>query len=560
MKNILTSCCLLITLSSCSYGQNYKDPAAHKINMTIAAIENLYVDTVNTNKLAENAIRTLLQKLDPHSDYLTPEEVKDLNEPLQGNFDGIGIQFNMLTDTLYVVQVIPGGPSEKVGLVAGDRIIYVNDSLIAGVGKKNTDIMSRLRGKKGTTVNIKVMRGRNSNLIPFKIVRDKIPIYSLDASYMIDGKTGYIKLNRFAATTYDEFKTALRELQTKGLKNLILDLQDNGGGYMNTAIEIANEFLKRGNLIVYTEGVHQQRDNAYATMRGSFEDGKAIVLINESSASASEIVSGALQDWDRAVIVGRRSFGKGLVQRPIPLPDGSMLKLTTARYYTPAGRSIQKPYENGNRDSYSMEVINRYNRGEMINTDSIHFPDSLKYYTKENQRIVYGGGGIMPDYFVPIDTTRYTDMHRSLVASGVVNKFVMNYIDQSRKQLQSKYKTFDSFNEHFSVTEPMLNDLLELFQKEDFEMIDRNNFERMPEEVSVDEKKKGRTSAKLTVEDRKQFEKSKSLIQLQIKALIARDMWNTSEYFQVFNIENDALKKGLEIIENTALYNKLLEK
>jgi carboxyl-terminal processing protease len=536
--------------------------------MTIAAIENLYVDTVNANKLAEDAIRALLQKLDPHSDYLTPEEVKDLNEPLQGNFDGVGIQFNMLTDTLYVVQVIPGGPSEKVGLMAGDRIIYVNDSLIAGVGKKNTDIMSRLRGKKGTTVNVKVMRGRNTNLIPFKIVRDKIPIYSLDASYMIDGETGYIKLNRFAATTYEEFKTALHELQTQGVKNLILDLQDNGGGYMNTAIEIANEFLKRGSLIVYTEGVHQAKEPAYATMRGSFENGKVVVLINESSASASEIVSGALQDWDRAVIVGRRSFGKGLVQRPIPLPDGSMLKLTTARYYTPAGRSIQKPYENGNRDSYSMEVINRYNRGEMINADSIHFPDSLKYYTKENKRVVYGGGGIMPDYFVPIDTTRYTDIHRSLVASGVVNKFVMNYIDQYRKQLQSKYKTFDSFNGHFSVTEPMLNDLLALFQKEDFEMIDRNNLEEILEDTETTEepqpanvkKKKGRTSTKLTAEDRKQFEKSKSLIQLQIKALIARDMWNTNEYFQVFNSENDALKKGLEIIENTGLYNKLLEK
>ncbi|MDR1682338.1 MAG: PDZ domain-containing protein, partial [Candidatus Symbiothrix sp.] len=313
MKNIVISLCLLMLLSSCSYGQNYKDPAAHKINMTIAAIENLYIDTVNSNELVEDAIRALLQKLDPHSDYLTPAEVKDLNEPLQGNFDGIGIQFNMLTDTLYVVQVIPGGPSEKVGLVAGDRIIYVNDTLIAGAGMKNTDIMSRLRGKKGTTVQIKVMRSRNANLIPFKIVRDKIPIYSLDAAYMIDSATGYIKLNRFAASTYDEFKSALRDLQAKGLQNLILDLQDNGGGYMNTAIDIANEFLKRGSLIVYTEGVHQQRENAYATMKGSVEEGKVVVLINESSASASEIVSGALQDWDRAVIVGRRSFGKGLV-------------------------------------------------------------------------------------------------------------------------------------------------------------------------------------------------------------------------------------------------------
>ena len=567
MKHILTFFCLLVCLSSCSYGQNYKDPAAQKINMAIAAIENLYVDTVNADKLAEDAIRALLQKLDPHSDYLTPAEVKDLNEPLQGNFDGIGIQFNMLTDTLYIVQVIPGGPSEKVGLAAGDRIIYVNDTLIAGVGMKNTDIMSRLRGKKGTTVQIKVMRGRNANPIPFKIVRDKIPIYSLDASYMIDKATGYIKLNRFAATTYDEFKTALRDLQAKGLKNLILDLQDNGGGYMNTAIDITNEFLKRGSLIVYTEGVHQAKAPAYATMRGSMEDGKLVVLINESSASASEIVSGALQDWDRAVIVGRRSFGKGLVQRPIEMFDGSMLKLTTARYYTPTGRSIQKPYENGNRNSYSMEVIKRYNRGEMISADSIHFPDSLKYYTNVNKRVVYGGGGIMPDYFIPMDTSRYTDVHRSLVASGVVNKFVMNYVDKNRSRLQAQY-SFASYLSQFEADNVMLGDLLEMFKKEDFEMIDRNTTEEELETVESSDaskpvetaKKKRRTSADLTADDRKQFEQSKALIQLQIKALIARDLWNTNEYFQVFNAENDALKKAVEIINNTAEYNKLLGK
>jgi len=569
MKNYIIACFFLLGLSSCSYGQIHNDPAARKINMAITAIENFYVDTVNTDKLVEDAIRTLLQKLDPHSDYLTPEEVKEMNEPLQGNFDGIGIQFNMLTDTLYVIQVIPGGPSEKVGLAAGDRILYVNDTLIAGVKMKNSDIMSRLRGKKGTTVQIKVQRGNNPKLIPFKIVRDKIPIYSLDASYMIDNETGYIKLNRFAATTYDEFKTALDALQAQGLKNLILDLQDNGGGYMNAAIEIANEFLKRSSLIVYTEGVHQSKEPAYATTRGSFEDGQVIVLINESSASASEIVTGALQDWDRAVIVGRRSFGKGLVQRPLPMPDGSMLKLTTARYYTPTGRSIQKPYENGNRDSYSMELIQRYNRGEMISADSTHFPDSLKYYTKINQRVVYGGGGIMPDYFVPIDTTKYTDMHRSLVASGVVNKFVMNYIDQNRKSLQSMYSKFETFNQRFVVTDAMLNSLLDLFKKEDFEMINRNTIEtveddellvEIKEDTPKTDNKNRRTSSKLTSADMKQFQQSKSLIQLQIKSLIARDLWNTKEYFQVFNKENEALQKALEIIGNTNEYNKLLGK
>jgi carboxyl-terminal processing protease len=546
------------------------------VGMAIAAIENMYVDTVNKDKLAEDAIIALLQKLDPHSGYLTPEEVKDMNEPLQGNFDGIGVQFNMLTDTLYIVQVIPGGPSEKVGIMAGDRIIYVNDTLIAGVGMKNTDIMTRLRGPKGTTVNVKIMRGSNPNLIPFKIIRDKIPIYSLDASYMLDKESGYIKLNRFAATTYDEFKTALKELQKSGMKNLVLDLQDNGGGYLNSAIDIANEFLKRGDLIVYTEGVHQKRDDAHATMKGSFEDGKVIVLVNESSASASEIVTGALQDWDRAVIVGRRTFGKGLVQRPIPFPDGSMIKLTTARYYTPTGRSIQKPYENGNLDLYNMEVITRYNRGEMISADSIHFPDSLKYSTLKNHRIVYGGGGIMPDYFVPIDTTRYTDLHRSLLSSGVINKFVMNYVDKNRASLLKQYKDFSLYKSQFNVSNAMLNDMLEMFKKEDFEMIGRVSIEltyedegesiewaiKEPATETTDkeavEKKTKRTSAKLTAEDMKQFEKSKSLIKLQVKALIARDLWNMNEYFQIINDENDALKKAINIIEKSKEYNKLL--
>jgi carboxyl-terminal processing protease len=572
MKNVFLSLFLSVGLVSCSYGQAPNDPAARKVNMALAVIENLYVDTVNKNKLADDAIIALLQKLDPHSGYLTPEEVKDMNEPLKGNFDGIGIQFNMLTDTLYVVQVIPGGPSEKVGILAGDRIIMVNDTLIAGVGMKNTDVMSRLRGQKGTTVQVKVLRGKNSNPITFKIVRDKIPIYSLDASYMVDNTTGYIKLNRFAETTYDEFIKALRELQTQGMENLILDLQDNGGGYLNSAIEIANEFLKRGDLIVYTEGVHQKREDAHATMKGSFENGKLIVLINESSASASEIVSGALQDWDRSVVVGRRSFGKGLVQRPIPFPDGSMIKLTTARYYTPTGRSIQKPYEKGNSDSYNMEVIQRYNRGEMVSADSIHFPDSLKYYTLVNKRTVYGGGGIMPDYFVPLDTTRYTDMHRALVASGVVSKFVMNYIDKNRSGLRNQYKDFATYKSQFYVSDAMLKDLLELFKKEDFEMFDRNSASasieeeyEIPEDLDIkvsiaDSKNKKRTSAKLTAEDLKQFEKSKSLIKMQIKALIARDFWNTSEYYQIINGENDALKKAIEIIENSKEYDKLLGK
>jgi len=569
MKNVFFPLLLSICLVSCSYGQNQGDMASRKVNVALTAIEKLYVDTINKDKLAEDAIIAMLQKLDPHSDYMTPDEVKDLNEPLQGNFEGIGIQFNMLTDTLYIVQVVPGSPSEKVGIMAGDRIIMVNDSLIAGVSMKTTDIMARLRGPKGSIVQVKIKRGSQADLILFKIVRDKIPLYSLDASYMLDKETGYIKLNRFSATTYDEFTTALDTLKEQGLENLILDLQDNGGGYLNAAIDIANEFLKRGELIVYTEGAHQSRDEAYASKNGSFKTGKVVVLVNESTASSSEIVTGALQDWDRAVIVGRRSFGKGLVQRPVTFPDGSMMRLTTARYYTPTGRSIQKPYQNGKLDLYNMDLITRYNRGEMVSADSIHFPDSLKYQTMLNRRIVYGGGGIMPDYFIPLDTTRITDIHRSLIASGVINKYVMSYVENNRSSLQSRYKSFQTFKSGFEITDSMLNDLLELFKKEDFEMISRNTYDDMAEDdaasdasVTVEKKdnKTKRTSATLTAEDMKQMERSKPLIRLQLKALIARDVWNTNEYFQIINTDNEALKKALEIIENTQKYDKLLGK
>ena len=557
MKNFFLSIFLSSFLVSCSYGQGLNDPSIRKVAMALAAIQNMYVDTLNNDKLAEDAIVALLEKLDPHSSYLNPQEVKEMNEPLQGNFDGIGVQFNMLTDTLYIVQVIPGGPSEKVGIMAGDRIIQVNDTVIAGVKMNNSDVMSRLRGTKGTTVNVKIQRGKNPNLLSFNIVRDKIPIYSLDASYMLNDEIGYIKLNRFAATTHGEFKDALFQLQMNGMKHLILDLQDNGGGYLNAAIDISNEFLKRGNLIVYTEGVHQRREDAAASMRGSFEEGRVTVLVNESSASASEIVSGALQDWDRAVIVGRRTFGKGLVQRPIPLFDGSMIRLTTARYYTPTGRSIQKPYEIGNSESYNMEVINRYNNGEMISADSIHFPDSLKFKTLVNQRTVYGGGGIMPDYFVPIDTTRYTDMHRSLNASGVLYKYVMNYIDAKRSSLQNQYKDFPLFISNFNVTEAMLNDMLELLKSEKFEMIDTK---ALFSEEKKDGEKPKRTSEVLTAEDMKQFQQSKSLIKLQIKALVARDIWNMNEYFQIINKDNESLQQAISIIENPDLYYKLLDK
>jgi len=491
---------------------------ARKLSMALYAISNLYVDSTDENKLVEDAINGMLNKLDPHSTYSDPEETKEMTEPLEGNFDGIGIQFNMLTDTLYVIQVIPGGPSEKVGLMAGDRIIMVNDTLIAGVEMKNTDIMKRLRGKKGTEVRIKVKRGKEPQLTEFRITRGKIPVFSLDAAYMVDNETGYIKLNRFAASSGKEFTDALKKLQAKGMKNLIFDLQGNGGGYLNVAINIADEFLKDDQLIVYTEGSRVRREEAKATSRGNFESGKLVILVDEGSASASEIVSGAVQDWDRGLIVGRRTFGKGLVQKPVPLPDGSMIRLTVSRYYTPTGRSIQKHYENGKIDEYNHDLINRYNHGELMSADSIHFPDSMRYTTLISNRTVYGGGGIMPDIFIPIDTTKYTRYHRRLISTGLMNRAAMNHLDNNRESIKKAYTKFDTFKNMFHITEDILAELISTAEKEDI------------------------------VFDEEQYNKSKPLIALQLKALIARDLFEMSEYYQIINDENESYQRALQLI------------
>ncbi|MCD7976823.1 MAG: S41 family peptidase [Tannerellaceae bacterium] len=525
-KNLLFL--LLATFVFQLNAQNNPNQEARKLSLALYAISNLYVDSTDTDKLVEDAISGMLEKLDPHSDYLDPQETKDMTEPLQGNFDGIGIQFNMITDTLYVIQVIAGGPSEKVGLHAGDRIILVNDTLIAGVKMKTNDIMKMLRGKKGTEVRVKVLRAGTPDLIEFKIIRGKIPVYSLDAAYMADKTTGYMKLNRFAASSADEFREALAKLKKQGMKNLILDLQGNGGGYLNIAIDLADEFLEKDRLIVYTEGSKQPREEANSTGRGDFEQGRLVVLVDESSASASEILAGAIQDWDRGVIIGRRTFGKGLVQKPIPLPDGSMIRLTVSRYYTPTGRTIQKPYESGKTDDYRHDLIERYNRGELMSADSIHFPDSMKFNTLVTGRTVYGGGGIMPDVFIPVDTTRYTDYHRKLVAKGVVYRVAMNYVDQHREELAANYPKFIQFNQQFEVTPAMIDELKEIAQEEDIEF------------------------------NEEEYERSKALIKLQIKALVARDIYEMGEYYQVINDDNPAYQKALEIINDRDAYNKEL--
>ena len=492
--------------------------AMRKLNLAQFAITNLYVDETDENKLVESAIIGMLEELDPHSTYSNAEEVKKMNEPLQGNFDGIGIQFNMAEDTLFVIQPVSGGPSEKVGIRAGDRIVMVNDTTIAGVKMSTEDITRRLKGPKGTKVNVKVVRRGVDELLFFTIERDKIPMYSLDASYMMTPKVGYIKINRFGATTHEEFMEALARLKGQGMQDLILDLQGNGGGYLNAAIDIANEFLGGGELIVYTEGRRNPRREFFAKGDGKHQYGKLIVLVDEFSASASEIVAGAVQDWDRGMVVGRRTFGKGLVQRPIDLPDGSMIRLTVARYYTPAGRCIQKPYES--IEKYNADLIERYNRGEMMSADSIHFPDSLKCSTLKKGRTVYGGGGIMPDYFVPVDTTLFTKYHSQLSNKGVLLKVHFQLIDTHRDEWSKKYPDYATFNRKFELSDKMMKQLIAEGEKDGVKF------------------------------DEEQYEKSESLIKLQLKALIARDLWDMNEYYHTINVVNESVNKALELLES----------
>lgn len=499
-----------------------------KLLMVENIVNNLYVDNVDEENIVENAVRGILENLDPHSSYSTKEETTSSQETMQGSFSGIGIQFNMQKDTLYVVQTIAGGPSEKVGILPGDRFIAVDDSIIAGRKLKNTDIMKRLRGPKGTKVNIKVKRGSNAELLEFRITRDDIPLNSIDAVYMADGKTGYIRLSRFAATSYKEFKDAITKLKKQGMQQLILDLTDNGGGYMQIAAQIANEMLNRGNLIVYTQGRKSPRQNLNADGSGTFRTQKVVVMINQFSASASEILSGAVQDWDRGVVVGRRSFGKGLVQREFLLPDSSSFRLTIARYYTPSGRNIQKPYVKGDREDYDKDIIDRYNHGELQSADSIHFADSLKHTTLRLHRTVYGGGGIMPDVFVPLDTTQYTDYHRRLVAKGIIPQFALRYVDKNRADLKAQYPDAQKFIKEFTVSDEMLNNLVDAGKAEKVDF------------------------------DKSQFAKSKEMLRTFVKAAIANDLFSTGAYFQIVNEQNDIYKEALSIINDDARYRKII--
>lgn len=530
MKRIFSFLILSIFLVSAANAQVFNEQL-HKFGRVLNLVNSLYVDSVDDEKLVEDAIIAMLKELDPHSIYISNEEVQEMNEPLEGAFEGIGIQFNILNDTLMVVSTIPGGPSEKQGLMAGDRIVKVDGENIAGIGLKNSDVRDMLRGEKGTKVNIKVKRRSADKLLSFDIVRDKIPIFSVHAGYRVEADIGYIKLNRFAKTTRDELDEIFIEFDAQDVSHLIVDLSGNGGGYMDQAISLADHFLEKDRLVVYTEGKHSMRREYDATAQGKYEDGRVVVIVDEGSASASEIFSGAIQDWDRGVIVGRRTFGKGLVQRPFLMPDSSMIRLTIARYYTPTGRLIQKSYENGSKE-YSRDLISRYNHGELINEDSIHFPDSLKYQTLNNRRMVFGGGGIMPDVFVPLDTSAVSDYHGALIRQAVIFPFALEYVDKNRQVLQKKYPDFETFQKNFKVDEQMMGKLDAYARDKE---IQRDSFPEMTPHQH----------------DRLVY---------HVKSLIASDMWDTNEFYRVFNNVDKTYQEALDIVRDKKRYHDILNR
>lgn len=501
-----------------------------KLMYTGNIISNFYVDSPDNDKITEAGVKAMLKELDPHSTYTAPKETKALLEQMQGSFSGIGVQFNIVSDTLYVIQTTKNGPSERAGIMAGDKIVAVNDTAIAGVKMERADIMSRLRGMKGTPVKLDVVRRGIGRVMEFNLVRDDISTETVDAAYMIDKENGYIRISSFGAKTHSEFVAKLDSLKARGMKNLVLDLEGNGGGYLTAAVEIANEFLAKSSLVVYTEGRANPRYDYSARGGGRFLKGNIAVIVDETSASAAEILAGAIQDWDRGVVVGRRSFGKGLVQRPFQLPDGSMIRLTIARYYTPTGRCIQKPYNDSIK--YEEDLMRRYNSGEMSSADSIHFPDSLKVHTLRLNRPVYGGGGIMPDYFVPMDTTRYTSYHRALASKGSIVQASLRYLDENREELVTRYGDVEDFDANFVVDDRYMALLQEQALKDSVEL-------------------KG---------GEEELQKSLPELQKQLKMYIARDLWNMSDFIMIYNKYNDSFQKAYELVRKRRMDKVLLKK
>ena len=502
---------------------------ALKLAQVMEKVSSFYVDSIDESDVAERTIVRMLHELDPHSSYLSKEELEELSEQLEGEFEGIGVSFNVLEDTIYIIRTISGGPSERVGIMAGDRIVEVEGKSVAGIGITTKEVQGLLKGEKGSRVEVSVKRRNNKELLDFSITRDKIPVTSLDAAYMVKNKIGYVKLARFSHTTIDEFERAMKSLREQGMEDLILDLSGNGGGWLPVAVELSDHFLAGNKEIVRTEGSKVPDRKYHARRKGLFEKGNLVLMIDGGSASASEIVSGAIQDWDRGVIVGRRSFGKGLVQQPFMLNDGSLIRLTVARYYTPTGRLIQKSYENG-YEEYALDLINRYNSGELSSADSIVFPESQQYKTLTLNRTVYGGGGIMPDYFVPLDTTVYTEYYRSLIGKGLFNRFVLQYVDDHRKELQKEYLDFKSFNSEYLTSKSALDQLVSFASDEGLEFNEAD------------------------------WSISEGHISLLFKSYMARDLWGMEHFFEVYNSTDEVFIKAVEILDNPSLLHKKLAK
>lgn len=522
-KHILIVFLLLLSILTGLMAQRYNPKSTtQKFASALQIINFAYVDTIDEVKLVEKAIVATLKELDPHSQYISKRDLRHANEPLEGNFDGIGISFQVYRDTILVISPVPGGPAEKLGIMAGDKIVKINGQSATGSAVDNNFVFRRLRGDKGTFVDVLINRRGRKKPIEYTIQRDRIPINSIDASFMASGRVGYIKLNRFSRTTMDEFRKAIGELRDNGMEDLILDLRGNSGGYLDVAVDLSDEFLGPGKLVLYTEGSSSPQRKYKSSFRGEFEQGRLVVLIDEGSASASEIVAGAVQDWDRALIVGRRSFGKGLVQRPYYLPDSSVIRLTVARYYTPTGRCIQKPYGNSYEDYYG-DLAERLKGGEITGSESINFPDSLKFYTPKN-RLVYGGGGIMPDVFVPWDSSQVTDYYVDLLSKGLFNDYILDYVDRERNNLQERYPEFQQFNNRFSIDNRFLEDFI-----------------RFAESEGVAKKSD-------------ELELSTTLIRYQLKALLARNLFEFKSYFQVLTDIDDGLQTALEVLGHDDLF------
>lgn len=523
----LASLLLLLASTSWSFAQSRQNESdidvtqIRKLQMAQLAVTQLYVDSVNQKKLVEDAIKGMLDKLDPHSSYSNPEETKKMNEPLEGNFEGIGVQFNILTDTLVVVQTIKKGPSEKVGILNGDRIVSVDGRAIAGVKMPQDSIVKLLRGPKGTKVRLGVVRRGAAGVLYFVVTRDKIPINTVEATYMIAPEVGYIRFDRFGATTGDEVEKALQTLKKQGMKDLILDLQSNGGGYLGAAVDVASQFLRPGSLVVYTQGRNQPKQVLKAEGGGLFRQGRVVVLVDEFSASAAEIVTGALQDHDRALVVGRRTFGKGLVQRPIDLPDGSMIRLTTSHYYTPSGRCIQKPYEKGKKEEYAQDLEQRYTHGELLHKDSIRLDSSQVYHTLIDKRIVYGGGGVMPDVFVPIDTAQITKFHIALRRNNLINEATLRYIDNHRKALRQQYKTFDLFERDFIVPKSLIDEIVAAAK-----------------------------AKKITPKDDKELAETTEDLRFSLKSIFINGLFESSDFYQFVNQKNNIVQEALKQLKS----------